>query len=116
MFCIFVTTIKINKMQTTKQELLGKLSSHLFWDTDREKLDWEHHCAFIIKRILEYGTMADWNLLRTSISIAEIARIAQTFRDLEPRALAFISAISHTPKEQFRCYTTKQLNRQHWNS
>ena len=28
-------------------------------------------------------------------------------RTLEPKALSFISLISHTPKEEFRCYTTK---------
>ena len=30
--------------------------------------------------------------------------------------LAYIAAISKTPKEQFRCYTWKQLNPQPWNS
>lgn len=102
-------------MQTVKQGIIGKFSPHLFWDTDRDKLDWDHHCAFIIKRILEYGTLNDWYLLCRYIPISDIACIAKKFRDLEPRALAFISTISHIPREQFRCYTTKQSIPQHWN-
>ena len=37
------------------------------------------------------------------------------YRSLDPKALSFISAITKTPKENFRCYTTIQLNQQHWN-
>lgn len=102
-------------MQTANQEMIEKFSSHLFWDIDCRQLDWEHHRAFIVKRVLEYGTFNDWNLLRSHISISEIARITLKFRDLEPRALAFISTLSHIPREQFRCYTIKQSNHQHWN-
>lgn len=102
-------------MHTVTPEIIQKFSSHLFWDTDCKRLDWEHHRAFIVKRVLEYGTFKDWNLLRSYISIPEIAHISLTFRDLEPRALAFISTLSHIPKEQFRCYTTKQSKHPHWN-
>ena len=42
-------------------------------------------------------------------------KIAKGFRELEPRALAYLSAISQTPKEQFRCYTYQRSNPQHWN-
>lgn len=102
-------------MQETDNEIIGKFSSHLFWDTDREKLDMIQHRAFIIKRVLEYGLYEDWKLLRTRLSIQEIARVTQGFRELDPKTLAFVSTISQTPKETFRCYITKQLNPPHWN-
>lgn len=102
-------------MQKSDNEIIGKFSSHLFWDTDREKLDMLQHHAFIIKRVLEYGLLEDWKFLRTRLSVQEIAEVSKGFRELDPKTLAFVSTISQTPKEAFRCYTTKQLNPPHWN-
>lgn len=102
-------------MQKIGNEIIKKFSYHLFWDTDREKLDMVQHRAFIIKRVLEYGLWEDWKLLRHCFTIQEIAETAIDFRELDPKTLAFVSTISNTPKESFRCYTTKQLNLQHWN-
>ena len=47
--------------------------------------------------------------------LTKIVEVGKELRDLEPRALAYISAVSKTPKEQFRCYIWKQSNIQHWN-
>ena len=49
------------------------------------------------------------------LELFKIVEVTKEMRDLEPRALAYISAISKTPKEQFRCYAYRQLNPQHWN-
>lgn len=96
-------------------DIINRFSAHLFWDVDRDKLDWNKHLAFIIERVLEYGLLADWKLLRSCVSVQEIAEYAKTFRQLDPRTLAFISAISQTPKDDFRCCTMKQSNPVHWN-
>lgn len=95
--------------------IIDKFSSHLFWDTDRDKLDWDKHRAYIVQRILEYGTLPDWKLLRSRMSIAEIALLAKNFRQLDPKTLSFISTISRIPQEEFRCYITKQSTPAHWN-
>jgi hypothetical protein len=79
-------------------------SSHLFWDVNRQELDAEAHAAFIIKRVLEYGALSDWKLIRDYYTIPVIAEEAKKFRELDERALSYIATISHTPIEQFRCY------------
>lgn len=94
---------------------IEKFSPHLFWDTDRSKLDWTKHRSYIVERVLEYGLFSDWQLLRSRLSVTEIAKLAKQFRQLDTKTLAFISAISNTPKEEFRCYNTKQSNQPHWN-
>lgn len=95
--------------------IIERFSPHLFWDTDRDKLDWSQHKTFIVERVLEYGLLPDWQLIRSLLSVSEIAELAKNMRQLDPRTLSFISTISNTPKEEFRCYTTKQSIPAHWN-
>ena len=75
------------------EEYITRFSTYLFWDVNKDDLD-------MVKQY--YG-------------LGRIVEIAKGFRELEPRALAYLSAISQTPKEQFRCYTYQRSNPQHWN-
>lgn len=90
-------------------------SSNLFWDIDPATLDWDKHRTYIVGRVLEYGNLSDWRLLRSRMSLPEIAKLAQGLRQLDPKTLSFIATISNTPKEEFRCYTTRQSIPPHWN-
>jgi hypothetical protein len=92
-----------------------RFSTYLFWDVNKDDLDMEKHSQYIIKRVLEYGMLQDWNIVKQYYGLGRIVEIAKGFRELEPRALAYLSAISQTPKEQFRCYTYQRSNPQHWN-
>ena len=96
------------------QNPILKLSKHLFWDTDRNNLTVDKNKGFIIQRVLEYGLIADWHIIKEWYGIKEIGDTACQFRSLEPRALAFILNISKIPIEKFRCYFTKQLTQTHW--
>ena len=98
-----------------KNDLVSQLSPHLFWDVDVATVDAEKNKAFLIQRVLEYGFIQDWNLLKQAYGVTTISKTAQEFRSLEPGALAFISIISNVPGEQFRCYITRQLTPQNWN-
>jgi hypothetical protein len=94
---------------------IDKLSPHLFWDVKREECNWEHHKEFIVQRVLDFGLLEDWKLLNKWFTVNEIAEVASKLRNLDPRSLAFISAMSKKPLNEFRCYTTMQSMPQHWN-
>lgn len=94
---------------------LKHFSSHLFWDINPKELDVEKHQQFIVQRVLQYGLMNDWILLQQSLGIKEIARIAANIKDLDVKTCSFISILSHKPKEEFLCYSTKQSIPAHWN-
>lgn len=98
-----------------QNEYITQFSTYLFWDVNKDDLDMEEHSRYIIKRVIEYGMLNDWNIINKYYGLDRIIEIAKTFRDLEPRALVYLSAISQTPKEQFRCYIYQQSNPQHWN-
>ena len=91
------------------------MSAHLFWDVDRTQLDLDEHRAFIVQRVLEYGLMDDWTRLKHVLGVQAIADTCKELRSLDPRALAYISLISKTPLEEFRCYTTKPSSPRPWN-
>lgn len=100
----------------SKRECIDSMSSHLFWDVDIRTLDLDKHKTYIVQRVLEYGLMKDWELLKSTLGLHEIVDTCKRLRSLDPKALAFISLISKTPIEEFRCYTTRQLNTTLWNS
>lgn len=64
---------------------IKSFSPHLFWDTDKEKLDMDAHAAYIIKQVLEYGQINDWHLIRDYYTIPVIAQKAMQFRELEKK-------------------------------
>lgn len=86
---------------------ISAFSDYLFWDVPKENIDLDAHAPYIVQRVLELGRMEDWELLVSIYGIKRIAETTKKLRTLEPKALSFISLISHTPKEEFRCYTTK---------
>ena len=94
---------------------ISQLSPVLFWDVDREHMDIERHSAGLIQRVLEYGQIGDWKVLLNYYGLEKIVSITKNLRSLEPRALAFVSTVSRTPLEQFRCYNTRQSNPEHCN-
>lgn len=97
-------------------KVLQSFSPNLFWDADYAQIDLELHAPYIVQRVLEYGQYEDWQLIQTFYGLETITTIAKGLRTLEPKALAFIATISHTPIEQFRCYTFRQSNPTLWNS
>ena len=102
-------------MASLRQYTITDFSPHLFWDTDRNKLDLNANKAQIIQQVLEYGLLADWLIIFNVYGLESIAETSSKFRQLEPRALSFIAALSGTAPESFRCYSTRRSIPPHWN-
>ncbi len=93
-----------------------RFSKHIFWDADPVALDIQQHRKYVIGRVPEYGTLDDWRLLLALFGLGCIVEVAQSLRELEPKALTFLCAVGEVPKESFRCYTSRQSNPTLWNS
>ena len=90
-------------------------SQHLFWDVDKTKLDFEKNKKYIIKSVLLYGLINDWNIIKTIYGVDKIAQTAIQIRDLDKKTANFIAIVSAYSKTDFICYTTTQLSQKHWN-
>ncbi len=90
-------------------------SPNLFWDVNISSLEMEKDKRFIIQRVLEYGTLSDWKIIKNCYGINKITKEMQKVRVLDNVSLSFISTIANIKKESFRCYILKQSQPPHWN-
>lgn len=90
-------------------------SQNLFWDVDENDLDMDRHSEFIVGRVLDYGFIDDWRLIREYYGLAGLAEIAKNIRSLMPKSLAFIATVTDTKISDYRCYKSAQSNPPHWN-
>ena len=98
------------------KDTINQFTENLFWDTDVTTLDLNKFPAYIIQRVLEYGEMQDWRLNNKIYGLPRIVEVCKGLRTLDPVCLSFICAISHTKKEDYRCYRTRQSTPTLWNS
>ncbi|MCL2649568.1 MAG: hypothetical protein FWD60_00915 [Candidatus Azobacteroides sp.] len=93
---------------------ISSFSDNLFWDVELSELNMEKHQAFIVTRVLDYGTMQDWLFIRDYYGIKRLKAIALNIRSLDRKSLSFIATVTHTPENQFRCYKLLQSKNLHW--
>jgi len=84
-------------------------SRGLFWDIDPQTLDMEKHIGYIVGRVLEAGTLEDWNLLCRHLSLQGVVQVAQALRSVDRKSLAFLSAVGRIP-----CCTKQPSTPTHW--
>lgn len=87
-------------------EDIQSLSPHLFWDV--AEVQWPQHKRFLVQRILEYGSLEDFKLLRSRIGMNGITAIAKEWRRLDDKNLNYVTVLFNTPLTEFRCYNTKR--------
>lgn len=95
---------------------ISDFSQHLFWDVDLDGFDFEKHQRWFAQRVIEYGQIEDWNLLKKIYGLDKIKELSLQFRSLDAVSLSYLSLIFNTPKKEFRCYKHKQLVSNYWNS
>ena len=103
-------------MTERTRTLTDRLSSHLFWDIDREQFDADINSAQLIQRVLEYGELDDWCAVRDFYGLDRIANDCKTLRSLRPEALSFVCLVTDTKKEDYRSYNFRLSHPTLWNS
>ena len=99
-----------------KEITINDFSKHLFWDVDLDGFDLIKYQSFFIQRVLEYGKMKDWNLIKELYGMKVIEVASLNARSLDAVTLSFVSTIFNIDQTQFRCYKHRQLYPTLWNS
>ena len=99
-----------------KEITISDFSPHLFWDVDLEKFDLEKHKVQMIQKVLEFGKINDWNLLKKYYGLETIKNVSLDLRSMDAVTLSFVSTIFNIDKEEFRCYKHRLLVQNYWNS
>jgi len=77
----------------------------LFWDTDPASLHADRHAAYVLSRILERGSWAQWQEARAYYGRERMVSILTRVRGLEPRSVSFCALVLGLPKEEFASTT-----------
>jgi len=91
------------------------ISNRLFWDVDVETLDFSKNARFIIQRVIQRGTLEDWVAIKDYYGIDFIRKEITQMRSLDMKTFNFFSTYFELPKKEFKCFSTKQSNRGHFN-
>ena len=100
----------------SSRECISRFSKNLFWDSDLSALSMDTSSGYIIQRVLEHGQMNDWRLINHYYGFDKIVEECKQMRTLDPVCLSFITTISHTKEEDYRCYHYRQSFQTPWNS
>ena len=95
---------------------INDFSKHLFWDMDLNGFDFQKHKVHLIHKVLEYGFMKDWNLLKDLYGLETIKEVSLNLRSLDAVTLSYLATIFKIDKTEFRCYKHRQLYPNLWNS
>lgn len=95
---------------------IDDFSQHLFWDVDKGTFDFEKYKNFFIQRVLEYGKMNDWRLIKKLYGMEAIKQASLQARSLDAVTLSFVATLFKIDKTEFRCYKHRQLFPNLWNS
>ena len=95
---------------------INDFSKHLFWDVDLDGFDFEKHKVHLVQKVIEFGRITDWNLLKAVYGLDQIKEISLNIRSLDAVSLSFLALIFKIDKTEFRCYKHRQLFPNYWNS
>ncbi|GAP72893.1 hypothetical protein SAMD00024442_5_7 [Candidatus Symbiothrix dinenymphae] len=109
-----IATASTTTASTTKKIQPADFSKYLFWEMNVSTLDMDKHAAWIVERVLDYGSWSDVKLIRDYYGMEKLREIAMGIRSMHPESLSFIATVTHTPENQFRCYELLQSKDTYW--
>jgi len=80
-----------------------KVNRQLFWDVDFKKLDYKKDADFIIARVLIYGDVSDYKLIKKKYGIKKIKETAKKVNYPNKKSLIFWSNVFNLPFKSFQC-------------
>lgn len=83
---------------------VNDFSKHLFWDVDLSQFNLEQYAGFMVQRVLEYGKLEDWKLLKKYYGDQRILDEAIRLRSLNPISVSFLATTYGIDETNFRCY------------
>ena len=94
--------------------LITSFSPHIFWDVDVQSVDLEKNGVFVLQRVLQYGILKDWLLLKSIMGVENIKALAVQLPTLDDVSISFLSNLYKIDKSEFKCYKNKQSNQNYW--
>lgn len=96
-----------NKTEDGAFSLTPHFSAYLFWDVDREKIDFQKHKALLIRRAFEIGTLDDLTEAVVFYGRDSVRDTLLSANSLQTNAIDLAKVLFHVKATDFKCYTSK---------
>ena len=87
--------------------ILNEFDRALFWDTKPENIDLQKHARYIVERVINRGSLADWKKIKQLYGLEKIKNLSLQIKTFDTKSICFLSAYFDISKEDFRCSITK---------
>jgi hypothetical protein len=91
-----------------ENNLLSKLSGHLFWEYNINMLDPSIDRNLILERVFSRGTENDEKEVLKFYGKNLIKNTIPDIKYLDKKTLNYLSIVFNIPKEEFKCYKHSQ--------
>ena len=89
-------------------------NKRIFWDVNAETLDYDAKAAFVIERVFERGDVDDIRHCRRYYGDEKISQSLTAAKWLSLSTICLAAALFNNELTDYKCYTTAQLNPEHW--
>jgi len=93
-----------NSQQLDNQYIISEFTKGLFWNFNKEKLDFKKHKDLIIERIIEAGLEDDEILMWKLYSYKDIKKVALNMECLLPDKLEYMAFVLKIKEKKFKSY------------
>lgn len=88
--------------------IAGGLSSHLFWDVNKETLDWDKHLRLIVERVIQRGTYKNLLLIEKVYGKEKISDVIKHLPFLTTKDMMFVHRYYNIALEDLKCYKMRR--------
>jgi len=107
--------VKIERLPLITKAKKPDLPKTLFWDFDFEKIDWRRSYKTVIERVLDKGSLVDWEEIIRFYGIENILySLKYEINYLSDITVDEVCKYFHLTEDELKCYTRKQLKQEHW--
>ena len=94
----------------------AQIRDSLLWEFRENDVDYDKMKSIVVQRVIERGRMDDFYAILNKYGVDDTKKIIKNLSYLNDKDIAFVCAVFELNKEDLKCYTRKQLLKQHWNS
>ena len=92
-----------------EKESLSNLRKTLFWDVNFKKLDAQKSTQFIIGRVLDFGNLNEWKIIKEFYGLEKIRETARKHVFSDTRNTHFWAMILNIPLKNLKCTRNPSL-------
>ncbi|HRZ41284.1 MAG TPA: hypothetical protein P5228_01120 [Bacteroidales bacterium] len=91
-----------------------KIRPAIFWDMDQNSLNEQAHMQYIIRQVLQYGTLEEFMAVEQYYGHETMIRQVKNIGYLDPKSKAFVISYYHINPEEMLCCIQRQSHPKYW--